>query len=77
MPRLSAENAQGELYLPQVLDILRADGQAVAAHTVEDQNLVLGVNDRVALAQVRKLASRRSTSGTCAPEWTSSTQRQR
>ena len=56
MPRLSADNAQGELYLPQVLDILRADGQTVAAHTVEDQNLVLGVNDRVALAQVRKLA---------------------
>jgi len=58
LPRLSAENAQGELYLPQVLDILRADGQAVAAHAVEDQNLVLGVNDRVALAQVRGLAQR-------------------
>ena len=58
LPRLSAENAQGELYLPQVLDILRVDGQAVAAHTAEDQNLVLGVNDRVALAQVRKLAQR-------------------
>src|SRR6202453_944921 len=56
LPRLSAENAQGELYLPQVLDILRADGQVVAAHAVEDQNLVLGVNDRVALAQVRALA---------------------
>jgi bifunctional UDP-N-acetylglucosamine pyrophosphorylase / glucosamine-1-phosphate N-acetyltransferase len=56
LPRLSSENAQGELYLPQVLDILRADGQAVAAHTVEDQNLVLGVNDRVALARVRALA---------------------
>jgi bifunctional UDP-N-acetylglucosamine pyrophosphorylase/glucosamine-1-phosphate N-acetyltransferase len=56
LPRLSAENAQGELYLPQVLDILRADGRAVAAYAVEDQNLVLGVNDRVALARVRKLA---------------------
>ena len=56
LPRLSADNAQGELYLPQVLDILRADGQAVAAHTVADQGLVLGVNDRVALAQVRGLA---------------------
>jgi bifunctional UDP-N-acetylglucosamine pyrophosphorylase / glucosamine-1-phosphate N-acetyltransferase len=56
LPRLSSENAQGELYLPQVLDILRADGQAVAAHAVEDQNLVLGVNDRVALAQVQALA---------------------
>jgi bifunctional UDP-N-acetylglucosamine pyrophosphorylase / glucosamine-1-phosphate N-acetyltransferase len=58
LPRLSAENAQGELYLPQVLDILRADGQAVAAHTVADQGLVLGVNDRIALAQIRKLAQR-------------------
>jgi len=56
LPRLSDENAQGELYLPQVLDIIRADGQTVGAHTVEDQNLVLGVNDRTALAQVRKLA---------------------
>ena len=58
LPQLSADNAQGELYLPQVLDILRADGQAVAAHIVTDTSLVLGVNDRVALAQVRKLAQK-------------------
>jgi bifunctional UDP-N-acetylglucosamine pyrophosphorylase/glucosamine-1-phosphate N-acetyltransferase len=56
LPRLSAENAQGELYLPQVLDVLRAGGQAVAAHLVEDATLALGVNDRVALARLRRLA---------------------
>jgi bifunctional UDP-N-acetylglucosamine pyrophosphorylase / glucosamine-1-phosphate N-acetyltransferase len=56
LPRLTAENAQGELYLPQVLDLLRADGASVAAHVVEDERLVLGVNDRVALAYVRALA---------------------
>lgn len=56
LPRLTADNAQGELYLPQVLDLLRADGASVAAHVVEDERLVLGVNDRVALAQVRALA---------------------
>ncbi len=56
LPRLSADNAQGELYLPQVLDILRADGHAVAAHMVDDPALVLGVNDRAALAQVTALA---------------------
>jgi bifunctional UDP-N-acetylglucosamine pyrophosphorylase/glucosamine-1-phosphate N-acetyltransferase len=56
LPRLSADNAQGELYLPQVLDLLRAEGASIAAQLVEDQRLVLGVNDRVALAQVRKLA---------------------
>ncbi len=56
LPRLSTDNAQGELYLPQVLDVLRAGGADVAAHVVEDERLVLGVNDRVALARVRRLA---------------------
>jgi bifunctional UDP-N-acetylglucosamine pyrophosphorylase/glucosamine-1-phosphate N-acetyltransferase len=56
LPRLTADNAQGELYLPQALDLLIADGASVRAHVVEDQRLVLGVNDRVALARVRKLA---------------------
>ncbi len=56
LPRLSADNAQGELYLPQALDLIRADGGTVAAHTVADRRLVLGINDRAALAQVRRLA---------------------
>jgi bifunctional UDP-N-acetylglucosamine pyrophosphorylase/glucosamine-1-phosphate N-acetyltransferase len=56
LPRLGTDNAQRELYLPQVLDLLRADGAKVAAHTVQDERLVLGVNDRVDLARVRALA---------------------
>lgn len=56
LPRLSADNAQGELYLPQALDILRAEGATIQAHLVQDDRLVLGVNDRVALAQVRAIA---------------------
>ncbi len=56
LPRLSADNAQGELYLPQALDLIRAGGGTVAAHAVADERLVLGVNDRAALAQVRALA---------------------
>jgi bifunctional UDP-N-acetylglucosamine pyrophosphorylase/glucosamine-1-phosphate N-acetyltransferase len=55
---LTAENAQGELYLPQVLDILRAGGEPVAVHQLQEVSLVLGINDRVALAQVGKLAQR-------------------
>jgi bifunctional UDP-N-acetylglucosamine pyrophosphorylase/glucosamine-1-phosphate N-acetyltransferase len=58
LPRLSADNAQGELYLPQVLDVLRSDGQTVAAHALVDATLMLGVNDRVSLARVRELAQR-------------------
>ena len=56
LPRLSADNAQGELYLPQALDLIRSGGGAVIAHTVSDRRLVLGVNDRAALAHVRELA---------------------
>jgi bifunctional UDP-N-acetylglucosamine pyrophosphorylase / glucosamine-1-phosphate N-acetyltransferase len=58
LPRLNADNAQGELYLPQVLDLLGAEGEKVAAHVLADPAAMLGVNDRVALAQVRKLAQR-------------------
>jgi bifunctional UDP-N-acetylglucosamine pyrophosphorylase / glucosamine-1-phosphate N-acetyltransferase len=56
LPRLSADNAQGELYLPQALDLIRDGGGTVAAHVVSDRRLVLGINDRAALAQVRRLA---------------------
>src|SRR5271155_2266384 len=56
LPGLSTDNAQGELYLPQVFDLLRAAGYAIAAHPVDDPGPALGVNDRVALAQVRTLA---------------------
>ena len=56
LPRLSVDNAQGELYLPQVLDELRADGGAVAAHRLDDPAAMLGVNDRAALARARRLA---------------------
>jgi len=56
LPRLSADNAQGELYLPQVLEEMRADGLSVAAHVLDDPALMLGVNDRAALARARRLA---------------------
>ena len=58
LPQLSSDNAQGELYLPQVLDLLRAGGRTVAAHVLSDPSLMLGVNDRAALAEARKLAQR-------------------
>ncbi len=39
-----------------MLEVLHAEGAAVAAHEVDDPRLVLGVNDRAALAEVRALA---------------------
>jgi bifunctional UDP-N-acetylglucosamine pyrophosphorylase/glucosamine-1-phosphate N-acetyltransferase len=58
LPRLTSHNAQREFYLPQTLEELRASGALVAAHVVDDERLMLGVNDRVALAHVRMLAQR-------------------
>jgi bifunctional UDP-N-acetylglucosamine pyrophosphorylase / glucosamine-1-phosphate N-acetyltransferase len=58
LPRLSSGNAQGELYLPQALDLLLADGKGVGVEVLDDPGLVLGVNDRVALARVQALAQR-------------------
>lgn len=54
LAKLTADNAQGELYLPQVLD----HAATVTAHAVDDPGLVLGVNDRAALAHVRAIAQR-------------------
>jgi bifunctional UDP-N-acetylglucosamine pyrophosphorylase/glucosamine-1-phosphate N-acetyltransferase len=56
LPRLTAENAQGELYLPQALERIAAEGMTVAAHVVADRRVVLGINDRAALARLRRLA---------------------
>jgi bifunctional UDP-N-acetylglucosamine pyrophosphorylase / glucosamine-1-phosphate N-acetyltransferase len=56
LPRLSSNNSQGELYLPQVLDLLRADGHAIAAHVIDDERLVMNVNDQPTLAAVRRHA---------------------
>ncbi|HEY8638227.1 MAG TPA: bifunctional UDP-N-acetylglucosamine diphosphorylase/glucosamine-1-phosphate N-acetyltransferase GlmU [Solirubrobacteraceae bacterium] len=55
LDRLTPDNAQGELYLPDVLPLL----ESVVAHVVDDPGLTLGVNDRVDLVRVRALAQRR------------------
>jgi bifunctional UDP-N-acetylglucosamine pyrophosphorylase / glucosamine-1-phosphate N-acetyltransferase len=63
LQRLGTDNAQGELYLPEVLTLLREDGLTVGAHVVDDPALVLGVNDRVQLAVVAAEARRRILEG--------------
>jgi bifunctional UDP-N-acetylglucosamine pyrophosphorylase/glucosamine-1-phosphate N-acetyltransferase len=57
--RLSADNAQGELYLPDAIGVLRADGLGAAAHITDDASVCLGVNDQADLAAVRAIAQRR------------------
>jgi bifunctional UDP-N-acetylglucosamine pyrophosphorylase / glucosamine-1-phosphate N-acetyltransferase len=59
LDRVQSHNAQGELYLPDVVPILRADERSVLAHEISDPGSTLGINDRVALAEARALAQRR------------------
>jgi bifunctional UDP-N-acetylglucosamine pyrophosphorylase/glucosamine-1-phosphate N-acetyltransferase len=59
LAQLRSDNAQGELYLPDVLPALRAAGHGVAAHRLADPDLARGVNDRVQLAEARAIAQAR------------------
>ena len=49
--QLNNSNAQGELYLTDVIGILKGDGKSVAAIVIDDFTEILGVNDRVQLAE--------------------------
>jgi bifunctional UDP-N-acetylglucosamine pyrophosphorylase/glucosamine-1-phosphate N-acetyltransferase len=56
---LDTDNAQGELYLPDVLPAMRAAGRKVGAHRIDDPDLTHGVDDRVDLAYAQQVAQRR------------------
>jgi bifunctional UDP-N-acetylglucosamine pyrophosphorylase/glucosamine-1-phosphate N-acetyltransferase len=60
LSRITTDNAQGELYLTDVLAIARGDGKRVGAHVTEDAMQTEGVNDRVQLATLRAELNRRT-----------------
>lgn len=57
--RIGTDNAQGEMYLTDVLAIAREGGGAVRAAVTDDAMLVEGANDRVQLAQLGRELNRR------------------
>ncbi|MGO9752028.1 MAG: bifunctional UDP-N-acetylglucosamine diphosphorylase/glucosamine-1-phosphate N-acetyltransferase GlmU [Solirubrobacteraceae bacterium] len=58
LPKVRPDNAQGELYLPDVLPILREHERTVIALELEDHRETLGINDRCQLAAARAIAQR-------------------
>ncbi|HEX4110046.1 MAG TPA: bifunctional UDP-N-acetylglucosamine diphosphorylase/glucosamine-1-phosphate N-acetyltransferase GlmU [Solirubrobacteraceae bacterium] len=56
LSRVGTANAQGEYYLTEVVVALGELGATVGAHLVAERDQLLGVNDRVQLAQVRAIA---------------------
>ena len=59
--RLTPANAQGELYLTDALGILVGDGHAAGVVVAEDSAEILGANDRVQLAELRRIFNGRLT----------------
>ena len=53
--KLSNDNSQGELYLTDVIEILRNEGGSIAAVMIEDFIEILGINDRVQLSECAAL----------------------
>ncbi|MGG0775607.1 bifunctional UDP-N-acetylglucosamine diphosphorylase/glucosamine-1-phosphate N-acetyltransferase GlmU [Bacillus rugosus] len=56
---VSNDNAQGEYYLPDVIEILKNEGETVAAYQTGNFQETLGVNDRVALSQAEQFMRER------------------
>ncbi|MCZ8538499.1 bifunctional UDP-N-acetylglucosamine diphosphorylase/glucosamine-1-phosphate N-acetyltransferase GlmU [Paenisporosarcina quisquiliarum] len=53
------DNSQGEYYLPDVIEILKNQGDIISAYATDDFEETLGVNDRVALSQAETLMRKR------------------
>lgn len=59
LKKVSNDNVQGEYYLPDVIEILKSEGEIVTAYQTDDFEETLGVNDRIALSQAEKIMRKR------------------
>lgn len=59
LEKVDNDNAQGEYYLPDVLEILKNDYEKVGAFQLDNMDEALGVNNRVALAEASRIMRER------------------
>lgn len=59
LKHVNNDNAQGEYYLPDVIEILKTNAQKVSAYLTENIDETYGINDRVALAEAERIMKRR------------------
>ncbi|MEH7084898.1 bifunctional UDP-N-acetylglucosamine diphosphorylase/glucosamine-1-phosphate N-acetyltransferase GlmU [Neobacillus drentensis] len=60
LKNVSNDNVQGEYYLPDVIEILKKQGEVVTAFQTNEFEETLGVNDRVALAEAERIMRART-----------------
>ena len=56
LDRIKSDNAAGEYYLPDAIELLLKDGQKVGAYTAECSDAVLGANDPAQLEEINQIA---------------------
>lgn len=56
LDRIKSDNAAGEYYLPDAIELLLSDGQKVGAYTAESSDAVLGANDPGQLEELNRIA---------------------
>ena len=61
LAQVQPNNQQGEYYLTDVVALAVNDGVGVQGILVTDENEIIGVNDRLQLAQVERIAQRQHT----------------
>ncbi|GGK32049.1 bifunctional protein GlmU [Caldalkalibacillus thermarum] len=59
LSQITNDNAQGEYYLTDCIEILERKGEKITAYVTHDQEEIMGINDRIALAQAEKVMRRR------------------
>ena len=59
LTQVGSDNAQGEFYLTDVLEICRRAGRAVMALQASDNTECLGINSRIQLAEATRIAQQR------------------
>lgn len=57
--KLTPNNAQGEYYLTDTLEILRSEGRRIGGYTIEDNDEIRGINNRVQLSEAEAIMQRR------------------
>src|SRR5699024_8455088 len=55
LKKVTNENAQGEYYLPDVIEILQGSSEKGAAFRFHDFDETVGINDRIALSTAEKV----------------------
>lgn len=56
---LNQDNAQGEYYLTDIIEIMASKGRTVQTSAVADNREIIGINDRVQLARAEKIMRQR------------------